>query len=110
MSVRTLTRAELERLGVSVDPNTGAIYQKGEEIKPLIHLTKNGLTYPKVMVYDPLVYARTKKQGTRSILAGRLVWAFVYGVCPMEFYVKPKDGNYFNLKPENLELRPRRRV
>lgn len=110
MSVRTLTRAELDRLGVSVDPNTGAIYQKGEEIKPLLHLTRNGVTYPKVTIYDPLVYARTKKQGNRNILANRVVWAFIHGVCPMDCYVKPKDGNHLNLKPENLELRPRRRV
>lgn len=105
---RDLTREELDRLGLSVNLETGEILQNGKKVDPLLHRTKEGLSYPKVSVYDPFVYRRTKKFGNRNILAARIVYAYAFGDCPEDCYVKAKNRDIFDLRPENLYLVKRR--
>lgn len=103
-----LTRWELDRLGLSADPETGKIFLDGVEIEPVVFRGRRGLTYPKISVYDPLVYRRTKKQGGRNILAGRIVWAYANGCAPGDMIIKAKNRDPFDLRLENLEAVPRR--
>lgn len=104
---RTLTKEELVKLGLSAD-ESGRIFLDGQEIKPTMQFTKGGLSYPKVAIYDPDVWSRTKTHGNRNILASRIVWAYNMGKCPGDCLVKHFDGNPLNMELKNLYLCYRR--
>lgn len=104
---KSLKKEELERLGLSADED-GEIYLNGQRIPITFVRTPRGISYPRVWVYDPMIWRRTGSHGHRNILAGRLVYAYFNGECPKGYYVKPKDGNHLNLRPSNLYLQPKR--
>lgn len=111
--MKPLYKEELLRLGLSCDPETGAIYLNGEKIEPVINLGPTGATYPRVYVYDPLRYASTmarlrRAYGSRPISAARVVWAFAYGSAPADAFIRAKNKDPFDLRLENLEAIPRR--
>ena len=109
IKIMDVLKNELLRLGISVDGKTGKIYQNGELLNPVVHKTRKGYEYLKINLYDPLVWKRTRTHGNRNILAARIVWAYIHGICQAREIIKFKDGDRFNLNPDNLYLIKRRK-
>lgn len=107
---RTVTRDQLEELGITDVKEDGTVYgiRKGVErvISPIVITAKHkygkDMKYPAIEFYD----SKTKKQF--NIILSRLVFAWFHGLCPNYSDVDHIDNDPFNNSIDNLQLLTRK--
>lgn len=110
-----LTKEELQRLGITDVTRDGKIYHNGKECNQYYVKCKhpksgNDKSYWTISLYDAELYKEQLKDdvkyknGMRTFLVSRVVYAWYHDMCPSDLDVDHIDDNPNNNSIDNLQL------